>query len=91
MDDIVEVEKVARTPTNHRASDLVSHGLDLDVVHRELRGNKEEKAVAEFLGLEVRAGPRNEFGLRERLGLAEVHESTFWVGNAHPRYHSLEK
>jgi hypothetical protein len=61
--DVVEAKKLPRTPTNHRASDLVSHGLDLDVAGRESRGSVEE-AVADFLGLEVSGTPRSECRLR---------------------------
>ena len=71
--DVVESKKLPRTPTNQRASDLIDHGLDLDVTRRERRGNKKEEAVAGFLGLEVSGGPRNEFGQRDGSELAHVH------------------
>jgi len=59
--DVVEAKKLSRTPTNQRASDLVEHGLDLNVAHRESRGIAEE-SIADFLGLEVSGSPRNECG-----------------------------
>ncbi len=71
IDDVVEAKELPRTPTNQRASSLVEHGFDLDVVRRESRGNV-EKSVADFLGLEVSGGPRNEFGRRDEPCLTEV-------------------
>ena len=62
--DVVETQKLPRTPANQRASDLIDHGLDLDVARRERRGNKKE-LVTNFLGLEVSGGPRNEFGQQD--------------------------
>jgi len=70
--DVVESEKLPRTPTNQRASDLIGHRLDLDVAFRERRGNKNKEAVAGFLGLEVSGGPRKELVRREGLWLAGV-------------------
>jgi len=66
MGDVVEAQKLPRTPANHRASALVRHGLDLDVARRERPGNVEE-AVANLLGLKVNGGPRTEFTQRGRL------------------------
>ena len=77
IDDVVEAKKVPRAPTNQRASDLVDHGLDLDVLRRERRGNKKEESVADFLGLEVNSGPRNKFGL--------------WVGSELPHVKTLSR
>ncbi len=57
---VVETEELPRAPTNQRTSDLIDHGLDLDVARRERRGNKKE-LVTNFLGLEVSGGSRNEF------------------------------
>ena len=61
--DVVEAKELSRTPTNQRASDFVEHGLDLNVARWEIRGNVEE-TIADFLGLEVSGGPRNECGQR---------------------------
>ncbi len=73
MGDVVEAKKLPRTPTNRRDSAIAVHGLDLDIAHRESRGNAEE-SVAGFLGLEASGGPRNEFGQRFVLWrLADVH------------------
>ena len=63
--DVVEAKELSRTPTNQCAPDFVEHGLDLDVACREIRGNVEEM-IADFLGLEVSGGPRNECGQRHR-------------------------
>ena len=71
--DVVETEKLPRTPTNQRPSDLIDHGLGLDVACREGRGNTKDKLVADLLGLEVRGGPRNELVRRIGLWLAGVH------------------
>jgi hypothetical protein len=68
---VVEDKELPRTPTNQRASDVVEHGFGLDVARRESRGNVEE-SVADFLGLEVSGGPRNEFGRRDDRWLTEV-------------------
>jgi hypothetical protein len=70
--DVVEAKKLSRTPTNQRASDLVEHGLDLDVARRESRGNVEE-SVADVLGLEMSGGPRNECGQRDGPWLTDGH------------------
>ncbi len=70
--DVVEAKKLSRTPTNQRASDFVEHGLDLDVSRRESRGNVEE-SIADFLGLEVSGGPRNECGQRHGCWLTNGH------------------
>jgi hypothetical protein len=78
--DVVETKKLPRTPTNQRASDLIDHGLGLDVERRERRGNKKEESVADFLGLEVSGGPRNEFGQRDGSWLTGVHENALWGG-----------
>ncbi len=86
--DVVEAKKVPRTPTNQRASDLIDHGLDLDVTRRERRGNKKKESVADFLGLEVSGGPRSEFGHREGPSLTEGHENVLWGGNYNPGYHA---
>jgi hypothetical protein len=75
MGNIVETKKLPRTPTNQRTSALIDHGLDLDVVRRERRGNKEEEPVAVFLGLEVSGGPRNEFVRRGGPWLTGLHEN----------------
>ena len=83
MGDVVEVQEVPRTPTNQRASDLVEHGFDFDVVRRESRGNVEE-SITRFLGLEVSCGPRNEFDQRERYWLSGVHENALWGGECSP-------
>jgi hypothetical protein len=72
--DVVEPEELPRTPANQRASDLVEHGLDLDVVRRKSRGNA-EKLIAGFSGLEVSGGPRYEVGGRDWFWLAGVHET----------------
>jgi hypothetical protein len=63
--DVVEAKELSRTPANQCASDFVEHRLDLDVARREIRGNVEEM-IAEFLGLKMSGGPRNECG--QRLG-----------------------
>jgi hypothetical protein len=60
--DVVEMKKLSRAPANQRASDLVEHGLDLDVARRESRGIAEE-AVANFLAWKVSGSPRDECGL----------------------------
>jgi hypothetical protein len=72
IDDVVEAKKLSRTPANPRASDLVEHGLDLDVARRESRGNAEE-SVADFLGLEMSRGPRNECGQLDGPWLTDGH------------------
>ena len=79
--DVVEAEKLPRTPANQRASDLVEHGLDLDVVRRKSRGNAEE-LIAGFSGLEVSGGPRNEIGRWDWFWLTCVHETAFCVDSA---------
>jgi hypothetical protein len=89
--NIVETKKLPRTPTNQRASDLIGHGLDLDVARRERRGNRKEESVADFLGLEVSGGPRNEFVHRGGLWLTVVHENAFWDGDSNPGYHTPKK
>lgn len=68
--DVVEAKKLTRPPTNPRASAIVGTGLDLHFGRLPRRDNAEE-LVAGFLGLEVSAGPRNEFRRRERL--TDVH------------------
>ncbi len=73
--DVVETKKLPRTPTNQRASDLIDHGLDLDVACRERRSNKKEESVAAFLGLEVSGGPRKEFDQWGGPWLMVVHET----------------
>jgi hypothetical protein len=70
--DVVEAKKLSRTPTNQRASDLVEHGLDLNLARRESRGIAEE-SIAGFLGLEASGSPRNECGLHYRRWLAFGH------------------
>jgi hypothetical protein len=83
--DVVETKKLPRTPTNQRASDLIDHGLDLDVASRDRRGNEKEESVADFLGLEVGSGPRNEFGQRDGSGLAHVYEDSLSGGGSSSR------
>ncbi len=87
---VVETKKFPRTPTNQRASDVIDHGLGLDVARRESRGNVEE-SVAAFLGLEVSGGPRKEFGQWDGLWLTEVHKKSFWGEDSSPGYHTPEK
>ncbi len=74
MGDVVEAKELPRTPTNQRASDLIDHGLGLDVSHWERRGNKKKESIAAFLGLEVSGSPRKEFGQRAGPGLTGVHK-----------------
>ncbi len=88
---VVEAKKLPRTPTNRRASDLIDHGLGLDVAHWERRGNKKEELVAAFLGLKVSRGPRNEFRQLDGPWLTEVHKKSFWGEDSSPGYHTPEK
>ena len=87
MGDVVEAKKLPRTPTNRRDSAIAAHGLDLDIAHRESRGNAEE-SVAGFLGLEASGGPRNEFGWRDvRWKLTDVHGDAVSGCDSSSEYH----
>jgi hypothetical protein len=88
--DVAESKELPRTPTNQRASDLVEHGSDLDVTRRESRGNVEE-SIADYLGLEVSGGPRNELGQRDGPWLTGVHENALRGGDYSPGYHTPQK
>ena len=89
--DVVETKKLPWTPTNKRASDLIDHGLDLDVACREHRSNKKEESVAAFLGLEVSGGPRNEFDQWGGRWLTVDHENAFCGEDYSPGYHTPEE
>jgi hypothetical protein len=80
IDDIVESKEIPRAPTNQRASDLVEHGFDLDVARRESRGSVKE-SIADFLGLEVSGGPRNEIVTHDGLWSVVMHEIALWGGS----------
>ncbi len=75
---VVETKELPRTPTNQRASDLIDHGLGLDVAHWEHRGNKKKESIAAFLGLEVSGSPRKEFGQRAGLWLTVHKKALGW-------------
>ena len=59
--DVVEAQKVARTPTNPRTSAIVGHRLAFDLA-RLLGRDDAEESVAGYLGVEVSGSPRNEVG-----------------------------
>ncbi len=88
---VVEAKKLPRTPTNQRASDVIDHGLGLDVAHWQRRGNKKKESVAAFLGLEVSGSPRKEFVQWDGLWPTEVHKKSFWGEDSSPGYHTPEK
>ena len=91
MGDVVEAKKLPRTPTNQRASDLVEHGFDLDVARRESPRDVQE-SIADSFGLEMRGGPRNEFGQRgDGLWPTGAHENTLWGGDSSPGYHTPKR
>ena len=89
--DVVETKKPPWTPTNQRASGFIDHGLDLDVVCRERRGNKKEESVAALLALEMSGGPRNEFGQRDGPWFTGVRENNLWSGDSSSGYHTQEE
>ena len=70
---VVETKELPRAPTNQCASDLMAHGLDLDIARRERCGSEKEESVADFLGWEVSGGPRKEFGQRDGPGLTHMY------------------
>ncbi len=88
---VVEAKKLPRTPTNRRASDLIDHGLGLDVSHWERRGNKKKESIAAFLGLEVSGSPRKEFGQWDGLWLTEVQQEVLLGEDSSPGYHTPGK
>ena len=89
--DVVEAKKLPRTPTNRRASALVVHGRDRDIARGESRRDVQE-SIADSFGLEMRGGPRNEFGQRgDGLWPTGAHENTIWGGDSSPGYHTPEK
>jgi len=88
--DVVEAQKLPRTPTNQRASVLVGHGLDLDVARRKSCGNVEE-SVAELLVLEVSGSPRSEFARGDRPWLTEAHQDALSDGDFSSGYHTACK
>ncbi len=88
---VVETKKLPRTPTNQRASDVIDHGLGLDVAHWQRRGNKKKESVAAFLGLEVSGSPRKEFVQWDGLWPTVVHKKSFWGEDSSPGYHTPEK